>query len=133
LFCASLCFYAIMLDYFHIVDEFTMALNKVNGHYKTAEGEDNDRRLSIAEWSKNYTQMASAPFVALREAAASGDPDGTFAKIDANGKGMILFTEFCAFVKAGEARNNTDIGFILNFVAERDFVPTPGFGGGAKR
>jgi hypothetical protein len=135
LFCASLCFYAIALDAFHTIDGFVMELNRVNGHYKTAEGEDNDRRLSIAEWRKNYQTLSSSCFISLRECAAMADPDASFKMIDANGKGMILFSEFCAFIKEGEVRNKTDIGFILDFVQERDFVAGNGYattGGGAK-
>ena len=60
LFCASLCFYGIALDAFHIIDGFAMEMNRVDGHYKTTEGEDNDRRLSLAEWRKNYRALSGS-------------------------------------------------------------------------
>jgi len=101
--CAYLCLYAIMFDAFSIVDKST--------------GDMADRRISQEELREGMELLGHYPLQALRAVADVSKEDATveglFAAMDADGKGMVLFSEFCAYVEAAEVDAGTAVGKIL--------------------
>jgi len=94
--CAFICLYATMDDAFSMVDG--------GGEGVTAT---DDRRMSLDEFKAGWDKIGTAYGLAgLAEIAdeAKGDvtPDSVFAEIDADGKGMVLLNEWCAWLKTKE-------------------------------
>lgn len=100
---AYLCVYAGMLDAFAVVDGGGEGVDK-----------DDDRRIEKAEWLKAYHKFHSSPFVALYQLGSDEDARSAFSRMDADGKGMVLLLEFCAYVVSVEKANHTLLGKLLD-------------------
>ena len=87
-----------------------------SAHPWTGEALDEDRRVSLAEWRLRHRGLAGSPFVALH--AVSGEEgaavEETFARMDADGRGAVLLSEFCGFVKHAEISAGTPVGRLLH-------------------
>merc|ERR1719327_2198826 len=97
--CAYLCIYALMYDAFALVDGGTAGRNK-----------DDDRRISKAELAASCSKFQGHPLVGVALLGMPGsyeNIDKIFAQMDADGKGMVLLKEWCAFLEQQEIANNT--------------------------
>ena len=90
LLCAYLCAYAEMYNAFAAVD---------GGGRGVAT--DDDRRVTVEEFTAAYETLGALPFVAFESGA---DPAEVFNAMDADGKGMVLLAEWCAFIEKMEIR-----------------------------
>ena len=68
-----------LLQYLRQYYEYWVAFDAIDG--------DDDRRISFEEFEKASATMAKWNI--------TGDPEELFKEADADGKGMILFVEFC--------------------------------------
>ncbi len=103
LMCAYLCVYAAMFDAFALIDGGSAGTTK-----------DDDRRISLAEWTAGAGKVRNSGFVGL--AHIGSDPaslKATFSEMDADGKGMVLLTEWCNWLENKEKQARTVIGEIL--------------------
>merc|ERR1740117_1500968 len=110
LLCAYLCLYGIMFDHFVRIDGF--------GAGKGTDGvgiedKSDDRRMSEAEWNSARKDFKMSPFISLKVAARKKTGAGIFKEMDADGKGMVLLNEFCAYIKEGEIEMETPFGKLL--------------------
>jgi len=115
--CAYLCLYAVMFDAFSLIDGYNPSLSE-----KDNEGvdEEDDRKVSPKEWEAAYGEFKSSPFVALKMCAASKDlAEAAFSEMDLDGKGAVLLSEFCEWVKSVEIKMGTDFGDILALDADQ--------------
>jgi hypothetical protein len=90
LLCAYLCAYAEMYNAFAAVD---------GGGRGVAT--DDDRRVTVEEFTAAYETLGALPFVAFELGA---DPAEVFNAMDADGKGMVLLAEWCAFIEKMEIK-----------------------------
>jgi hypothetical protein len=115
---AYLCMYAAMFDAFAAIDG--------GGSGTTAS---DDRRVSLAEFEAAIPSIGSAGYgfvglAGIADAASEDSAESVFKQIDSDGKGMILFAEWCAFLEAAEIKAGTLAGRMLQ-------VGDPKAGGGA--
>lgn len=110
LFCAYLCIYATMFEAFSMLD----------GKVPTGDDgdiSDDDRRLTMEEFTSGWEKISGKfGFQALAHVAdpeQEGTPEDVFKVIDADGKGMVLLNEWCAWLEKGEIEAATDIGKAL--------------------
>jgi len=115
--CAYLCIYAAMFD----------AFAKIDGGGSGRDAND-DKRIDEKEWLAGYKNVKDHGFVALANVKDEKSAKAVFAKIDGNGGGVLLFDEWCAFLKAAEIEAGTPTGDLLN--ADED---APGGGGGGAK
>eukprot|EP00941_MAST-03F_sp_MAST-3F-sp1_P005265 g5265.t1 len=103
---AYLCLYAVMYDAFALIDGF-------GGGAEDKAGDD--RKMSLDEWKSGHQKLKDIGFVGLREAAEGGDDaaEKVFNEMDANGKGSVLLSEFCAWVEKKEGEAGTAWGKLL--------------------
>jgi len=106
--CCYLCIYALMYDAFSIVDGGTADIQKIT--------KDDDRRISITELKAAVTRFSGHPLVGCKLLGmpnAYGNTEAIFADMDADGKGMVLLSEWCAWLETKECENNTKLGKLL--------------------
>eukprot|EP00978_Attheya_sp_CCMP212_P030753 scaffold114210_cov55-Attheya_sp.AAC.6 len=103
---AYICIYAAMLDAFAVVD----------GSGLDESARQDDRRISKEEWTIAYKNVSNSGFVGL---ANISDPEKTFAAMDEDGAGMVLFKEWCEFLAGEEIDAMTEVGKMLAFRDER--------------
>lgn len=99
---ANLCFYALAIDAFTVID---------SGSTTKTTGND---RLSEAEWLAGCHKVSTHGFTAL---AGDGDDNAVkeiFSHMDDNSGGTVLLTEFCNFLKEAEIRSGTFIGSLVS-------------------
>lgn len=75
--------------------------------------EDDDRRVEMTEWIKTYSKFSSSAFTGLRGIKTDEDASTIFKEMDADGKGMVLFSEFCEYIRTKEMENKTPLGKLL--------------------
>jgi len=99
---AYLCVYAGMTD----------AFMKIDGG---GEGvtEDDDRRVEIVEWIKAYGSFSASTFVGLVGIENDSDASALFKEMDSDGKGMVLLSEFCEYIRSKEMEGKTCLGKLL--------------------
>lgn len=100
---AYLCIYAGMLDAFALVDGGGAGVD-----------ENDDRRISKDEWMRAYKKTSDFGFVGINKISDDSKAADIFAKMDADGKGMVMFKEFCNYLKASEANAKTALGTLLS-------------------
>merc|ERR1711968_174326 len=69
-----------------------------------------DRKISKQEWAAMLSATSEAgvtwaPFVRLKNVC-----EDDFDQIDANGKGVVLLSEFCKWIEDGEIATGSDLG-----------------------
>jgi hypothetical protein len=89
---ACICNYATMDDAFALIDGGGAGVS-----------DDDDRRLSLQEWTAAYPKMKGYAFTAF---ANSLSADAVFKQMDSDGKGMVLLKEFCDFIHKGELQQD---------------------------
>lgn len=99
---AYLCIYAGMMDAFATVDG--------GGEGVT---EDDDRRIEEEEWLKAYRTFSLSTFVGLIGMDTDDDASAVFKSMDSDGKGMVLLSEFCEYIRNKELENKTSLGRLL--------------------
>jgi hypothetical protein len=110
--CAYLCIYAAMFDCFSRIDgKVPSGDDSFVGIEVTA---DDDRRMSLDEWVAGFEQVKGKYGFAAVGALGTEDPAEVFAAMDADGKGMVLLKEWCAWLEAGEIAAETEIGKALS-------------------
>lgn len=109
--CAYLCFYAIAFDHFALIDGFGGGDKGADG--VGIEGNDDDRRMSREEWDSARARFKGSPFLVLRYAALKKGGGAIFEQMDADGKGKVLLSEFCAWIKDHEIEMGTAYGRLL--------------------
>jgi hypothetical protein len=73
-----------------------------------------DRRVTSDEWNQRYSTLGQTPFVGLNALAGSPDSaEATYREMDADGKGAVLFNEFCRWLKEKEISQETSFGRLL--------------------
>merc|ERR1711981_444633 len=110
--CSYLCIYALMYDAFSVVDGGGKDITK-----------DDDRRISLAELKKACKKFSGHPLVGTKLLAmpsSYGNVESIFMEMDNDGKGMVLLNEWCAWLEAKEAANNTKLGKLLKFSKDSD-------------
>ena len=100
---AYLCIYAGALDLFMKIDGGGGGVD-----------ENDDRRIEKSEWMKHYKNIVSCDFVALRNIATDATAESVFGNMDADGKGMVLLSEFCNYLKSCEVKAQTGLGNLLS-------------------
>jgi len=102
LFCAYLSIYAAMFD----------AFSKIDGGGEGLEGDD--RKIDLGEWMAGYKGVKEHGFIAMADLKGDEDAKAVFSKIDDNGGGIILFEEWCTYLKNAEIAAGTKLGLTLN-------------------
>jgi Ca2+-binding EF-hand superfamily protein len=103
--CCYLCIYALMYDAFSVVDGGGAEITK-----------DDDRRISLAELKKAAGKFAGHPLLGAAQLGMPekyGNVESVFMEMDADGKGMVLLSEWCAYLEKKEAENATKFGKLL--------------------
>jgi len=103
--CCYLCIYALMYDAFSVVDGGGAEITK-----------DDDRRISLEELKKAAGKFSGHPLLGAAQLgmpAKYGNVDSVFMEMDADGKGMVLLSEWCAYLEKKEAENKTKFGKLL--------------------
>ena len=106
LLCAYLCIYATMFEAFSMLD----------GKVPTGDDgdiSDDDRRLSKEEFTGGWEKIQGKFGFAAIQNMEVGDGK-VFDAIDADGKGMVLLKEWCAWLEKGEQEAGTAIGQALS-------------------
>ena len=89
------------------------AFSKIDGGGAGRDAKD-DRRMELKEWMEGYKGVRNYGFVAFKDLANDDEARAVFAKMDADGAGMVLLIEFCDYIKAAEIEENTPLGGELN-------------------
>jgi len=102
------CIYAAFYDSFHEIDG------------GKASDKEYDRRMTREEWTAAHDRIVGGEdhygFTALekiRISAESKGADDFFGEMDSNGKGMVLLTEWCDYLKRAEIESGTEVGKML--------------------
>jgi len=98
-----LCVYAGMADAFMKIDGGGAGVT-----------EDDDRRVEKEEWMKSYHTFSTSTFIGLTGINTDEDASSVFKSMDLDGKGMVLLSEFCEFIKNKEMENKTALEKLLN-------------------
>merc|ERR1712032_1041936 len=104
--------YAPMYDAFSVVDGGGAEITK-----------DDDRRISLAELKGACKKFSGHPLVGAKLLAmpqSYGNVESVFMEMDSDGKGMVLLNEWCAWLEAKEAANNTKLGKLLKYSKDGD-------------
>jgi len=99
---AYLCVFAGMTDAFMKVDGGGPGVS-----------EDDDRRVEIKEWMESYDTFSASTFVGLTGIKNDADATAVFGEMDADGKGMVLLSEFCEYIRTKEIESKTPLGKLL--------------------
>lgn len=127
-----LCIYALMLETFATLDGTRMASQSVSRADKkvkatppkqlggrgaagsTISNIAGDRRITPDEWNQRYSRLGQSPFIALNSIMHSPElARSAFAEMDADGKGAVLLSEYCRWLKEKEIANQTSFGRLL--------------------
>merc|ERR1712183_754512 len=103
--CCYLCIYALMYDAFSVVDGGGAEITK-----------DDDRRISLAELKAACNKFSGHPLIGAAQLGMPdkyGNAESVFMEMDADGKGMVLLNEWCAWLEKKESDNKTDFGKLL--------------------
>lgn len=73
-----------------------------------------DRRISLKEWENKIGNFKKHPLLSVSVTANADDQKKVFAKMDADGKGMVLLSEFCMFIEDREFNLKSNWGKLLN-------------------
>jgi len=76
--------------------------------------EGDDRKIDMGEWMAGYKGVKEHGFVAMANLKNDEDAKAVFNKIDDNGGGIILFEEWCTYLKNAEIAAGTKLGLTLN-------------------
>lgn len=109
---AYLCVYAGMLDAFSKVDGYGAGISK-----------DDDRRVSKEEWMNEYKSLSQTGFVGLNSLTNESAAEQAFVEMDEDGKGMVLFSEFCSYIQKAEEKKGTSLGKLLTTSALSKTTP----------
>jgi Ca2+-binding EF-hand superfamily protein len=109
---AYLCVYAGMLDAFSKVDGGGAGISK-----------DDDRRVSKEEWMNGYSSLSQTGFIGLNSLTNESAAEQAFSDMDEDGKGMVLFAEFCSYVQKAEEKKGTSLGKLLTTSALTKTTP----------
>ena len=101
---AYLCIYASMF----------YAFSKIDGAGVGDFDMEDDRRISKEEWLKSFATVHDSGFVGLECIENEIQATAAFDKMDLDGKGVVLFSEFCEYIKATEFQGGTDLGKLLS-------------------
>merc|ERR1719371_77102 len=104
--CCYLCIYSLMYDAFSVVDGGGAEITK-----------DDDRRISLAELKAACKKFSGHPLVGAAQLGMPdtyGNAESVFMEMDADGKGMVLLNEWCAWLEKKEVENKTKLGSLLN-------------------
>merc|ERR1711934_438413 len=104
--------YALMYDAFSVVDGGGAEITK-----------DDDRRISLAELKAACSKFEGHPLVGAAQLGMPkkyGNVESVFMEMDSDGKGMVLLNEWCAWLEAKEAANNTKLGKLLKYSKDGD-------------
>lgn len=107
-----LCIYALMYDAFSAVD------GAVAGATGDGITKDDDRRISPKELEAavgKFEGHALLGAAQLGMPASYGNTDTLFKEMDADGKGKVLLSEWCAYMEKKEAENGTELGALLTY------------------
>jgi len=99
---AYLCVYAGMCDAFMKVDGGGPGVS-----------EDDDRRVEMKEWIACYDTFSASTFVGLTGINNEADATTVFGEMDGDGKGMVLLSEFCEYIRTKEIESKTPLGKLL--------------------
>uniref|UniRef100_A0A7S3Q0N4 EF-hand domain-containing protein n=1 Tax=Chaetoceros debilis TaxID=122233 RepID=A0A7S3Q0N4_9STRA len=102
IFNAYLCVYAGMLDSF----------SRIDGKSAGVDAND-DRRVDKSEWIKQYPTFTASGFMALQNISNDEFAQSEFESMDADGQGVVLFSEFCKWITAAEISQSTALGRLL--------------------
>ena len=103
---AYLVVYAGMLDAFQLVDGGSTGLTTTD-----------DRRISLDEWMATWHEVRGYGFCGFAQIANNAsieDAESVFRDMDSDGGGMVLFGEWCSYLKSAEFQANTAIGLLLS-------------------
>ena len=107
---AQLVVYAMMFDAFALVDGGGAGRKAIE-----------DRRIEKAEWMARYNDVVMPyGFAAFKGLVNDKQADAAFKKMDADGAGMVLLIEWCAFIKAAEVEAGTPVGQVLLLGADEN-------------
>ena len=101
---AYLCIYAAMID----------AFTKVDGGGQGHVDIDDDRRVEKKEWMTSYSLLHNYGFAGLAEIQDDGLATIAFDTMDSDDKGLVLFREFCEYVRDTEMKSRSDLGKLLS-------------------
>mmetsp|Transcript_26800 Transcript_26800/g.31175 ORF Transcript_26800/g.31175 Transcript_26800/m.31175 type:complete len:490 (+) Transcript_26800:324-1793(+) len=101
---AYICIFGAMLDVF----------SKVDGGGKGQIDVDDDRRIDKEEWVNGYSKVHDCGFSGLDMITAESLALIAFDQMDSDAKGMVLFKEFCVYIKDSEMTCRTDLGKLLS-------------------
>ncbi len=101
---AYLCIYAAMLD----------AFSKVDGNGHGHVDVEDDRRIDKEEWLRSYSKLGHYGFNGLADVQSDALATIAFDTMDSDDKGLVLFREFCEYVKDTELKSRTDLGKFLS-------------------
>ena len=88
------------------------AFSKIDGGGEGTEGDD--RKVDLAEWLAGYKGVKEHGFIALAGVKDDKGAEAFFKEVDSNGGGVILFEEWCTFLKNAEIKAGTKLGDALN-------------------
>jgi hypothetical protein len=95
-----LCVYALAFDAFDVIDKGSSGSG------------DRDQRMSLDDWTKGCSKVSNHGFVALSDAGE--DAGDVFDRVDTNGGGMVMLTEWCHFLKETEIAAGTSMGWLIH-------------------
>ncbi len=75
---------------------------------------DDDRRISKEEWLRSYELVQNTGFAGLAKIQSDSLATIAFDTMDADHQGVVLFQEFCEYVKKTEMDSRTDLGKLLS-------------------
>merc|ERR1712146_834987 len=85
---------------------------------------DDDRRITLDELKGACGKFKSHPLVGakmLGMPSAYGNAESIFKEMDADGKGLVLLNEWCAWLEEQESKNGTKFGKLL-LKGENDLI-----------
>jgi len=110
LFNAYICIYACMYESFTMLDGVTPESTEEI----TSGSNDDDRRIELKEFTENFDRITGKfGFQAIIDCGDEVGDGKIFNKIDADGKGMVLLKEWCAWIEKAEQAAGTAIGKAL--------------------
>jgi hypothetical protein len=87
------------------------AFSKIDGGGAGRGGDD--RKIETSEWLAGYATVSGYGFVALEALTDDASAAAVFAKMDANGGGVVILEEFATFLKDAEVAAGTEMGQAL--------------------
>jgi len=90
------------------------AFGKVDGGGKGMIDIEDDRRVDKEEWQKGYEGVQNSGFSGLEMILDDDHASIAFDTMDSDDKGLVLFREFCVYVRETELKSGTDLGKLLS-------------------